>query len=327
MSGSSQANRPGALTPTDALFLLGVNLLWGSTYAVARGVLETAPPILLACVRFLLAGVFLLLFGAHRYPARLLEAAEDRRGDGSALRSLLVVGVVGFGLSKVLNYEGLSRSTATDAALIINLEPVFTALFAWTWLRQRLGPVQWAGILVAFAGGAFLVFGSTGTGRGYELTAGTRVLGNALMVGSIAAEAVASVLGVRAMARYTGLQVTAWGTYLGAVVLLPVAAFQWSGAGYRLPWLTPGNLAALLYLALGATVLAYTLWYRVLSRVDAGRAAAFLYVQPFVGVTLGMLGLGERPGLEALAGGALVLTGVVLVSRPAPKPAAAEAQA
>jgi drug/metabolite transporter (DMT)-like permease len=304
--------RGHAPSSADVWSLLAANVLWSSTYVVGRGILETAPPLVLAFARFVLASGFMLLLGMARRPPLPPGADADSSVPRSgALLSLAVTGVVGFGLAKLLTYEGLARSTATDAALIVNLEAVFTALLAALLLRQRLGAPQWAGVLVACAGGAALVWPA-----GPLLDAGHRTLGNALLIGSVAAEALASVLGARAMRRYSPLQVTAYATFWGTAFLLPLAAWQWRADGYSLAWLTPANVAALVYLAAGATVLAYVLWYRALERVDAGRVAVFLYVQPVVGVLLGIALRREWPTWLGAAGGGLVLLGIYLTSRP-----------
>src|SRR5688500_10856947 len=131
----------------DILLLLGVNIVWGSTYVVARGVLESAPPLVLAFLRFALAALVMLAFRCHRPPVDGNPASPRR---SRMAGTLAVMGIVGFGLAKLLNYEGLARSTATDAALNINLETVFTAVLAALLLHQRLRGREWAGIWVAF---------------------------------------------------------------------------------------------------------------------------------------------------------------------------------
>jgi drug/metabolite transporter (DMT)-like permease len=259
-----------------------------------------------AFLRFGLAALLLLALGAHRRAADV--QASVPRADRF---SLALMGLVGFGAAKFFTYIGLSRTTATDAALIINMEAVFTALLAGWLLRQRLGLPQWSGIALAFLGGLALVWPD-----GTAAAAHARALGNLLLIVSVGAEALATILGARAMRHYTGLQVTAFGVFWGAATLLIPAGWQWSAGGASLAWATPANLAALAYLAVGPTVLAYVLWFRLLARVEAGQAAAFLYVQPVVGVLLGIALRGEWPTALGWAGGALVLVGVILASLP-----------
>lgn len=296
----------GRVALSDGLQLLLINLLWGSTYVVGRGLLEQIPELLVAFLRFGLTTMLLLAIGAHRRPPGV--SAVIPRADRI---SLALMGLVGFGAAKFFAYSGLSRTTATDAALIINLEAIFTALLAGWLLRQRLGLPQWFGIALAFGGGLALVWPDS-----TAVHAEARAWGNTLLIISVAAEALATILGARAMRHYTGLQVTAFGVFWGAACLLVPALWQWSAGGARLDWATTANLAALAYLAVGPTVLAYVLWFRVLARVEAGQAAAFLYVQPVVGVLLGIALRSEWPTRLGWAGGALVLLGVVLASLP-----------
>ena len=320
------AGRPRA---ADIGLLLLLNVVWGTTYVVARGAMDETPPLVLAFLRFAVAAAaFALLRAAGKLRCRGIPHQPTAEGsvpmDAEASRAIAwwvipVVGIVGFGLAKWLNYEGLIRSTATDAALIINLEAVFTALLAIAWLRQRVVPAQWLGILVAGAGGAALVWPA-----GFTAEAVARGWGNLLLTASVAAEAVASVLGVRAMCRYSGLEVTERGVYWGAALLLLPAWAQWAAGGYTMNWLTWGNAAAILYLGLGATILAYWVWYYVLGRVDAAYAGAFLYVQPVVGIALGILLRREWPTTLGWLGGALVIGGILIAGaaarrRPAPQ--------
>jgi drug/metabolite transporter (DMT)-like permease len=304
-----------ALRPQDAAVLIFTNVVWGSTYVVARAAMDTMPPLVLAFARLALAALVMALLGCHRG-----GSPSGAKPDGRALRALIVMGLIGVGLAKVLGYQGLRLSTATDGALIVNLEALFTAGFAGLLLRQKLAGVQVAGVLVGCAGGLALTWPADAAAL-----AGGRPLGNAIMIASIAAEAAASVLGVMAMRHFSALQVTALATYLGAAALAPFAWWEWHGAGYATPWLRWNTLAAVAYLALGATALTYWLWYRVLERVDAGRAAAFLYVQPLVGVALGIGIRSEWPSWLGWTGGALIAAGLVL-SGSGSEPAAAREQ-
>jgi drug/metabolite transporter (DMT)-like permease len=304
----SAARHP--LTAADAGLLLAANLMWGSTYVVGRDLLDTLPPLAVGWARFALGGLVLLLLGAHR----TVPGAAPGKPMREDFLAVAVMGVVGFGGAKWLAYEGLALSTATDAALIINLEAVFTALLAAWLLRQALVSGQWIGVMVAFAGGVALAWP-----QGGSLAASGRALGNALLIGSVAAEALATVLGARATRCYSGLQITALGTYWGALCLAVPGIWQWAGAGdSAVRWLTPWTIGQLCYLAVFPTVVAYVVWFRVLGRVEAGRAAAFLYVQPVVGVLLGILLRSEWPGLLGWAGGGLVFAGVLLASSAAP---------
>jgi drug/metabolite transporter (DMT)-like permease len=319
------SERPGWGTRRDLLALVLVNVLWGSTYAVGRGLIDTTPPLVLAFVRFALASAWMLASGMHRpqpsptarAPHQTPESRAARRKDGWLL---LNMGLLGFGLSKLLAYEGLARSTATDAALIINLEAVFTALLAGALLGHALSRGQWGGLALAFGGGALLIWPSDPRAA----DPGARLLGNVLLVASVAGEALASILGARLMRRMSGPQITARATYLGTAALALPALWQWRQAGFTLAWLTPLNVAGLLYLSLAATVLAYALWFRLVARVDAGLVSSSLYVQPVVGVLLGILLRREIPTWLQALGAALVFTGIALASRPAgatpPKP-------
>lgn len=289
------------MAPRDLLTLVAINTLWGSTYLVTRGAVETVPPHLLAFLRMAIATGCFAAIGSLRTAKPV------------PLRSTLWtagVGLAGFCLSKVLMNEGLLRSTATEAALLVHLEGIFTACLGGWLLRQRLGAVTWLGVIVAFLGAGMMAAPRSGLSA-------THAFGNLLIVGSMGCEACASVGAVPAQRGQPAPVLTARACAWGSAFLLPLALRQWAGDGWATDWLTAGNVIRILYLALGATVIAYTLWFRILARVEAGRVAAFLYLQPVVGTVLGLLA-GERPPPGAWLGGGLVFLGLLLVCRRPP---------
>jgi drug/metabolite transporter (DMT)-like permease len=288
----------------DAAALAGANLIWGSTYAVARAALDTVPAPALAFLRFALAG--LLFAPLVRWRGKEAPGAPGERW-GPAL--LALIGATGFALPKLLIYYGLPLSTATEASILVNLEAVLTALLGAIFLRERLRAPAIAGIAIAFAGALAMAWPA---GDPFHQR---HALGNLLIIASMVGEAAATVLAVPAGRRYSGLTITAGGSAWGALLLAPAAFAAAAATGGPRAWTSPGCLFSILYLAVAGTVVAYSLLYNALHRVEAGRAAAFLYLQPVVGALLGILWLGEAVTLQAVLGGGLVLVGVVLTTR------------
>jgi len=114
--------------------------------------------------------------------------------------------------------------------------------------------------------------------------------------------------------RHAPLPVTIRSLVWGAAALLPIAAFEWV-SGARPAW-TGTAVWGTLYLALVITALGYVVWNWALARVPAPRAAIFLNVQPIVGALLGAVVLGEPITVFTLAGGVLVIAGLVVAFGP-----------
>ncbi|MGA8872651.1 MAG: DMT family transporter, partial [Candidatus Acidiferrales bacterium] len=130
--------------------------------------------------------------------------------------------------------------------------------------------------------------------------------------------AVYSVLGKKMLSasraeKYDSISLNAFITVAAAVMLLPLAVQQ----GVTLDWKSVGwvGWGALIYMAVGSSVAAYTLFYWVLKHLDASRVAVINYIQPFLVIILSMLFLGERPTGHLISGGVFVLVGVYFVER------------
>ncbi len=252
------------------LVLLLANVVYGTAYVAQRVALFDVPPALLALARLVLAAVVLLPF------LRRPPDTAAVRGDGG---KIFWMGVLGFGAAYALSHLGLQRSTATNAALLVTIEPVSLIL---------LSP---------------LVLGLT-------VTLLPHWRGDLLLVLSAVAFASYSLFGRDVLARWDARTVTARSIVWGAASMVPLAALEWA-SGTRPAW-TPAGAAATIYLAVVVTALAYLAWNYGLSLVSAPRAAIFINVQPVVGVVLGVLLLGETATMATLAGAVLVIAGLVV---------------
>jgi drug/metabolite transporter (DMT)-like permease len=284
------------------LVLVGCNVLWAGTYVAGKTALHSLSAIELNCLRFGVAGLTLLpLLWKQRH-----AIPWDR---GSVLR-LAGLCLLGFVLNKIAEFSGLSLTTASDTALLISSEGIFTALFGWILLREVVRGGAVLGLLLSLVG-AYLVIE-----RGFVVPAfgnGTRVIGDLLVVGALVFEALYSVLGKSALQRLPMLAVTS-GCVIGSLaVWVPAAIVNVVVAGT--PRMDLVAWLAVLYLAIGGTTLAYVGWFAALRFVDASAAAPTLFLQPFLGTVLAVLLLRERLSWASIAGGLCIVGGIWMVSR------------
>ena len=224
------------------------------------------------------------------------------RGDGG---KIFWMGVLGFGVAYALSHLGLQRSTATNAALLITIEPVFLILLSPLVLGERLRRREAMGAGLVLLGTALVVVDGV---PGVTVTVLPHWRGDLLLVLSAVAFASYSLVGRDVLARWDARTVTARSIVWGAASMAPLAALEWASRA-RPAW-TPAGAAATIYLAVVVTALAYLAWNYGLTLVSAPRAAIFINVQPVVGVVLGALLLGETATMATLAGAVLVIAGL-----------------
>jgi drug/metabolite transporter (DMT)-like permease len=282
-----------------ALLVLA-NALWGASYVVAKVALEEIPAPLLAALRFTVAAVVLWLVTVSRR-----SAMPSRRDAGK----LLGLGVVGIAMNGLLGYWGISLTTATDAALLIVGEVLFTAALAVILAGEHLNTFRRVGLVTGLVGVVVLIAG--GASDSLPL-APARPLGDVLILAGLGFEAAYTVLGTRLTHRYDALTVLTLSVSGSCVVWLPVIVWYAAQGTLRLPG--PTALAGVLYLALVNSVACYLLWFSVLRRAGASLGALSLLAQPVVGALLGIFALGDPVLPSTLIGGACVLVCLLLAS-------------
>ena len=284
------------------LLLIGINLLWAGSSLAAKIALHSIPPMTLAFARFSLAA--LLMYGIARL--RGVDLRVARRDWGR----FWTMGILGLALTYLLSYAGIQRTTASESALIIAAEPVFLGILAYFFLREKLYPMKVAGIVAGLAGAYLIV------AHGWKLPRiSGLVIGDLLIAMSLLFEAGSSILGKGLVARYPAISVMTYQMTSGAIALAPFAAWELISTNQPLVLPPAPALWSLLYLVIPCTVFAYTVWFTVLDKREAGEMSVFLFVQPVAGAFLGAYFLGDKIFSSTVTGAFLVLLGVSLINR------------
>lgn len=293
--------------PTAYLVVLLGNIVYGSSYVVSRVVLEHMGPATLSLARLVIGSIV------------LVPIALAQRGDGVRLSradrwNIFWMGLIGFAAAFAFGNWGLAQSTATNAALLITVEPVALILLSPVVLGERLTRRETVGAAVTVVGATVIV---TNGIPWLSVAVAPHWRGDLLLVLSGLAYTGYSLFGRSVLARHPAVPVTAWSILWGSAAMVPFAAVEWA-AGQR-PAFTPAVILGTLYLGLVITALGYLLWNWALERVEAPRLAVFVNIQPLVGSLLGVLLLHEPLTAYTVGGGLLILSGVhiaVLAKRP-----------
>jgi drug/metabolite transporter (DMT)-like permease len=286
-----------------------VIVIWAVNFIAAKIGLRTLPAAALASFRVVLAGVVMLPFYwlCSRLPA-FAEAVESRRrkftfGD---LWTFLYMGFFGVVMNQVCFTVGLRYTSVSHAAVIVGIGPIYTLILA---VLLQLEQATWRkaiGMAIAFAGIAVLA-----SENGIS-THSPSVLGDAItMTGSIGF-AMYVVLGKHLGGRYDPLTMTAFSHYAGAVIVLPVAIYRAVLLGSAGEWraIAGTGWAALLYMAIFSSAVAYVFYFWLLRYLEASQLSAFTYLLPVVATILGIVWLGEKGSCGQVLGGVLALSGV-----------------
>jgi drug/metabolite transporter (DMT)-like permease len=265
-------------------------------------------------MRFLAATVVLAAL------VRMREGGLPRL-DRRQLGAMVALGFFGVFLWNVCFFAGMERVAASRGALIMALNPIAISIGMWLVYGERMTGWRWLGIAVALLGAAIVI----SHGDLPMLFAGAIGPGEAFIFGSVLGWAVYTLIGRRVLGRISALATTTYAALFGTAMLA-------AGAVIEHPWaeiaaLPAKGWAAIAYLGVLGTVVAFLWFYEGVQRIGPSRTAVFINLVPVFGVTFGAVLLGEPVLASMVIGGLFVIAGVALTNRPAHAAAPASARA
>lgn len=295
------------VSPIDALLMLLLILFWGSSFVVVRVVLdEGLTPVAVATFRFLVAGVFFLLFLAVRKVNNFSYKLSVNKEDIPTLVALSLLGVTLFFTAQ---YTGIQMAGPSLAAILVCLlSPILITTFSAKLFGEHLQKQQQLGIWLAAAGTLIVVVGGTLRFSGISLFVGSLVLLSTPFLWTAY-----SLLGKRIMEKHDAFLVVAYVNVLGGLFLVPVSVAENSLS--KILSMSLNSWLSIVYLALTCSVLGYYIWFYVLKHVAAAAASSFLFAEPLITVLFAVVFVNEKPSLATATGGLLIFAGVYLVTR------------
>jgi drug/metabolite transporter (DMT)-like permease len=271
------------------------------SYLVNKRALLEIPVQALATLRFATASVLFLLLlwrmTPHRWPPR-----ED-------WRRIAVLAVLGVPINQLFFLGGLKRTSAAHGALMYTLTPLFVLLIALALRTERLALAKVVGLAIALSGAALVIFERSASGLSTGNAAGDLEILIAVM-----AWAGYTALGKPLVGRHGPIAATAWPMALGTLLFMPIgipSLLQLDfGAVTRGAWLS------LVFLIVFTSVIAYLSWFFALGALESSRVAVFTNLQPVMTAVTSWLVFGESVTWRLAAGGALVIAGVLVTTRP-----------
>jgi drug/metabolite transporter (DMT)-like permease len=303
---SSTGRTPGRPAIAAATGILVV--VWAVNFIAAKIGLRYLPPLAMASFRVVLAGAVMVPVYFSCLRLKPFAEAADLRRRGFALGdfwTFLYLGFFGVTMNQMCFTIGLYFTHVSHSALIVGLGPIYILLLAVLFRLERPNGRKVMGMLIALAGIAVLASENGISGRSASIE------GDAITMAGSIGFAVYVVLGKRVAEQYDTLTMTAFNHFAGALLVLPAALHEiWALSSARL-WHQPWRAwAAVVYMAVFSSALAYVFYFWLLRYLEASQLAAFTYLLPVLATILGILWLGERGSWSQVLGGFMALGGV-----------------
>ncbi len=293
----SETGAPSAregMKPVHLILLVVMNFFWAGTYSAFKSLAPHLDAGGVATLRFGLAAVVLLVCWPW---------LPGRAPRGRDLVKTVVMGVLVFVCAPRLQVAGVQRGQASDAAVLIALEPLITSVAAAIFLREHIGPRRWLGFGLGLTG---VVLMAEVWKPDFHLPGLTA---NALFVSSFVCEAACSIMGQPLIRR--------WGLVKVLGIALAAAAVVNCGIDGRPTFLaaqqlSPAAWGLVLYLALICTLAGYLVWFVVIRETEVNVTVLTLFIQPVVGLLIATVALKETLRWGQLWGSLAIFLGLVI---------------
>lgn len=280
---------------------LAFALMWSSAFTSARVIVEYAPPLGSLSLRFLVSGVIGIGL------ARLL--GQSMRLTLRQWQAVIVFGICQNALYLGMNFVAMQWVEASLAAIIASTMPLLVAITGWLFLGDRPRPLAMVGLGAGIAGVILIM--------GLRLNGGVDPLGVLLCMIGVVSLTVATLAVRNASSGGNLLMVVGLQMLVGSAILaVPALGFE----SWDVTW-SWQLVAAFAYTTLVPGLLATFTWFVLVNRIGAVRSATFHFLNPFFGVAVAALVLGEALGPLDILGVAIIAAGILavqLASQPIP---------
>jgi drug/metabolite transporter (DMT)-like permease len=267
--------------------------MWSSAFTSARIIVASAPPLTALSIRFLISGLLGVLI------ARMLR--QSWHLTPAQWRATIIFGICQNALYLGLNFVAMQTIEASLAAIIASTMPLLVALAGWVFFGERIAPLGIAGLIAGVAGVAIIM--------GARLQGGLDLYGVGLCVIGVIALAFATLTMRGATSGGNFLMIVGLQMLVGSAVL---SVFALATETIEIAW-SWQLIAAFAYTTLVPGLAATLVWFLLVQRIGATRAATFHFLNPFLGVAIAALILSEALGANDLIGVAVIMAGILAV--------------
>ena len=277
----------------SVLMGLAFVLMWSSAFTSARMIVQDAPPFMALSLRFLLSG--LIAIGIAKALGQTMRLSRRQ------WINTVVFGVCQNALYLGLFFVAMQWIEAGLASIIASSMPLLVAFFGWVFLKEKTGPLGVLGLVAGFGGVALIMSA--------RLTEGADLLGLGICAIGVLALAIATLVMRGASSGGNILMIVGLQMLVGSAVLFVPAI---TTETFVVNW-TPQLLMAFAYTTVVPGLIATWVWFLLVGRIGTTRAATYHFLNPFFGVAIAAVMLGEHLSLRDFVGVAIVTAGILAV--------------
>ncbi|SLN56659.1 putative inner membrane transporter yiJE [Roseovarius albus] len=272
---------------------LAFAVMWSSAFTSARIIVAAAPPVSALALRYLISGLIGVLIARAMGQTWKLTPAQ--------WRATIIFGICQNALYLGLNFVAMQAVEASLAAIIASTMPLLVGLASWIFLKEKVGKLGVFGLIAGVVGVAIIM--------GARIQGGVDLYGVSFCVMGVIALSFATMMvrGATTGGNFmmiVGLQMLAGCAVLSVVaVTTETLVIDWS-------WQL---IAAFAYTTIVPGLMATLVWFYLVNRIGAVRAATFHFLNPFLGVAIAAVILGEHLGIREVIGVAIITIGILSV--------------
>jgi len=272
---------------------LAFAIMWSSAFTSARIIVASAPPLTALSIRFLISGLLGVIIA--------LMLKQSWRLTRAQWRATIIFGICQNALYLGLNFVAMQTIEASLAAIIASTMPLLVALAGWIIFGERLTPLAIIGLIGGVIGVSIIM--------GTRLQGGVDMYGLILCIGGVIALTFATLAVRGATSGGNFLMVVGLQMLVGSAALSVAAA---ATETIQIAW-SWQLIAAFVYTTLIPGLAATLVWFMLVGRIGATRAATFHFINPFFGVAIAALVLGEALRINDMIGVAVIMAGILAV--------------
>lgn len=270
-------------------------LIWSSAFTSARIIVQVAPPLSVSALRFLIAGLI-----ACTIASALGQRPKFTR---QQWRGIIIFGICQNAIYLGFFFVAMTRIEASFASILASTMPLLVALALITVFREKLPTMGIVGLIIGFAGVTLIM--------GTRITSGVDWFGIGLCALGVIALAVATLSVKSASTGGNLFMVVGMQMLVGSATLsIPALAFE----TWDVTW-TPIAAWALAYTIVVPGIIATYIWFLLVGRIGATKSATFHFLNPFFGVAIASVLLGETLTTTDIIGVAVIMAGIFAVQK------------